>query len=236
VSDDPDPADPFGLRVRRVPGEDAVERELAPPVRVRVVGFAAAPDDDADLLRVDDLDVVPEDPALARVAGLAADPDDEALVRAAGVAAAGEDWVTDAAEGRAEDDLANERSTSCSSARTRCWRRATSSRLAMPRTPSWRFTSRWTMRVRISRFFWVRRIRSSVTRFTWAVCTSPCLASRDATRSAWVRVRSLRLASACRYCSPALGTSPPPAHIWGQDSVSGPATGQRTRVAGQPVW
>jgi len=31
--------------VRRVPGEVAVERELAPPVRVRVEGFAADPDD-----------------------------------------------------------------------------------------------------------------------------------------------------------------------------------------------
>src|ERR687890_364431 len=193
---DPDPPDALELLVRRAPGEDAVERELAPPVRVRVDGLAA----------------VFDDAALARVEGLAAVPE-AALVRAAGLA---------------------DRSSSVSGARTRCCRRATSSRLAMPRTPSWRFTSRWTRRVMISRFLWVRRIRSSATRFTWADCTSPCLASRDATRSAWVRVRSLRLASACRYCSLALGTSPPPAHGRGQDSVSGPGTGQRTGLPTSP--
>jgi hypothetical protein len=119
VSDvpDPDPGDPFAPPLRRVPGEDAVERELVPPVRVRVAGLAE-PDDAADLLRVDDLAAVPEDPALARVAGLAADPDDAALVLAAGLAAAEEDSLADA-EGRAGAALA-ERSTSCSSARTRC--------------------------------------------------------------------------------------------------------------------
>jgi len=144
---DPDPPDALELLVRRAPGDDAVERELAPPVRVRVDGLAAGFDD----------------AALARVEGLVDDPDDAALVRAAGLA--DPEDSAGAAAGRAEAALA-ERSSSCSRARTRCWSRATSSRLAMPRTPSWRFTSRWTSRVMISRFFWVRRIRSSATRFT----------------------------------------------------------------------
>src|SRR5919107_5798475 len=126
---DPDPPDALELLVRRAPGEDAVERELAPPVRVRVDGLAA----------------VFDDAGLARVEGLAAAPE-AALVRAAGLAAAGP-WASAAGAavewaGAALDD----RSSSCSRARTRCWRRATSSRLAMPRTPSWRFTSRWTRR------------------------------------------------------------------------------------------
>ena len=114
---------------------------------------------------------------------------------------------------RAEDAAWLERSISCSRARTRCWSRATSSLVAMPSTPSWRLTSRWTRRVRISRFFWVRRTMSSATRPTWADCTSPCLASSAATRSAWARVNSLRLANACRYCSLPLGTSSPPTRV-----------------------
>src|SRR4029453_2751983 len=192
---------------RRVRGEDAEERELAPAVRVRVDGLAVP---DADLDRVDGL-AVPEDPGLARGVD-PADPD-----AAAGLAAGLE-----------------ARSTSCSRARTRWWSRATSSRVAIPRTPSWRLTSRWTRRVMTSRFFWVRRIRSSATRPTWADCTSPCLASSAATRSAWVRVRSLRLANACRYCSLPFRTSPPPPPVPRLDSVSGPRTGQRARVGDHP--
>jgi hypothetical protein len=152
--------------LRRVAGEDAVERVLAPAVRVRVEGLAVP--DFADVAVVlEALDLVVPDDAVVALAG-------EGLAAAALLA----------------------RSTSCSRARTRCWRRATSSRVAIPRTPSWRLTSRWTRRLMVSRFFWVRRIRSSATRPTWADWTSPCLASRAATRSAWVRVRSLRLANA----------------------------------------
>jgi hypothetical protein len=208
-------------RVRRVPGEDAVERELAPPARVRVEGLAAS-DPAAFLLvvRVEDLaapdpadvDLVARavpDPAEAALVPRVLDPADAALVRV--------EEVVDSADAalaprpavpRPELDAAVwlERSTACSRARTRCWRRATSSLVAMPSRPSWRLTSRWTSRARISRFFWVRRIMSSATRPTWADCTSPCLASRPATRSAWARVSSLRLANACRYCSLPLGT------------------------------
>ena len=210
---DPDPAarDPAApdpeLLLRRVLGDDAVERELAPAVRVRVDDLVPdVPEVDVDLeVRVEDRRVPEAAEAAVDVAGL------DALALLA-------------------------RSSSCSRARTRCWRRATSSRVAMPRRPSWRLTSRWTMRVTVSRFFWVRRIRSSATRPTWADWTSPCLASSDATRSAWARVRSLRLPNACRYCSLPLGTSPPPAHIRRLDSASGPRAGQRTRVGGHPVW
>jgi hypothetical protein len=203
---DPDPADPE-LFLRRVLGDVAVERELAPAVRVRVVGLVPdVPEAGVDLeVRVEDLRLVEAAEAALGVAGF----DAVALLA---------------------------RSSSCSRARTRCWRRATSSRVAMPRRPSWRFTSRWTMRVMVSRFFWVRRIRSSATRPTWADWTSPCLASSPATRSAWARVRSLRLANACRYCSLPLATSPPPAHVRRLDSGSGPRAGQRTRVGRQPVW
>src|SRR5919107_2826815 len=107
---DPDPADPLAVRGRRMPGEDAVERELAPPVRVRVDGFEA----------------VPDDAALARVEGLVADPEAAALVRAAGLAAADPGDSAGAAAGRADAALA-ERSTSCPKARTPCWSRATPS-------------------------------------------------------------------------------------------------------------
>ena len=138
-------------------GDDAVERELAPAGPVRVEGLVP------DVPEVVDLDLE------VRVEGLQVP---EAAEAALGVA--GFDAVALLA-----------RSSSCSRARTRCWRRATSSRVAMPRRPSWRLTSRWTMRVMVSRFFWVRRTRSSATRPTWADWTSPCLASSDATRSAW---------------------------------------------------
>jgi len=200
------PGSPPAL-VRRVPGEDAVERELAPLVRVRVEGLAG-PDPAVFALevRVDDLELPdPADPALE--VRLVLDPADAALVRVVVVALSEADLALEL-DAPAEPDVAVwlERSTACSRARTRCWRRATSSLVAMPSRPSWRLTSRWTRRVRISRFFWVRRIMSSATRPTWADCTSPCLASRPATRSAWARVSSLRLANACRYCSLPLGT------------------------------
>jgi hypothetical protein len=110
----PDPGGGAGgpeLRVRRVRGEDADERELAPAVRVRVDGLAVP--GDAALGRVEDR-ADADDPDLARVE----DPADREEV----------------ALGLAADFEA--RSTSCSRARTRCWRRATSSRVAMPRTPS----------------------------------------------------------------------------------------------------
>jgi hypothetical protein len=135
--------------VRRVRGEVADDRELAPAVRVRVDGLAVL--EDAALVRPVE-PPFPEDAALVRVVGLAA-PEDAALVRVEDPADPEE-----AALGLAAGFEA--RSTSCSRARTRCWSRATSSRVAMPRTPSWRLTSRWIRRVMISRFFWVRRIRS----------------------------------------------------------------------------
>ncbi|HEV2892848.1 MAG TPA: hypothetical protein VG411_03775, partial [Actinomycetota bacterium] len=102
--------------LRRVLGDVAVERELAPAVRVRVDGLAAP---DAERVVEVALVVRLEDLGLAAAAG-------------ASLAAA----ALDAAALLA-------RSSSCSRARTRCWSRATSSRVAMPSTPSWRLTSRW---------------------------------------------------------------------------------------------
>jgi hypothetical protein len=121
---DPDPAVPDPeLFLRRVLGEVAVERELAPAVRVLVEGLVPDAPDAADVdLEVRVLELAEAAEAALDVAGL-----DAAALLA--------------------------RSSSCSRARTRCWRRATSSRVAIPRTPSWRLTSRWTRRVMISRFF-----------------------------------------------------------------------------------
>src|SRR6266545_4796930 len=147
--------------------------------------------------------------------------------------------AVDAVRGRA---LAGwlDRSAACSRARTRCCSRATSSRVAMPSRPSCRLTSRWISRLTVSRFFCVRRTRSSATRLTCPDWTSPCLASRRATRSAWVRVISVTLANACRYCSLPLATSPPPSgraatvrRSWILAAAARP--GQRGRVAGGAV-
>ena len=144
-----------------------MERELAPAVRVRV---------DAALADAALADVALADVALADVALVVR----VVRVEALGVAAARVGLGSEALDAAA----LVARSSSCSRARTRCWSRATSSRVAMPSTPSWRLTSRWTRRLMISRFFWVRRSRSSATRPTWADWTSPCLASVAATRSA----------------------------------------------------
>src|SRR6266540_2979867 len=133
------------------------------------------------------------------------------------------------------------RSAACSRARTRCWSRATSSLVAMPSPLSWRLTSRWTSRLMVSRLRWVRRTRSSAKRPTWPDCSSPCLANREARRSALVLVISVKLAIAWRYCSRALATSPPPhaskqwnlgqiVHHVRTDSPAGIRAGQR----GQP--
>ena len=104
----PDPAAPDPeLLLRRVLGDDAVERELAPAVRVRVDGLVPdVPEVEVDLeVRVEDRRVPEAAEAALDVAGF----DAVALLA---------------------------RLSSCSRARTRCWRRATSSRVAMPRRPS----------------------------------------------------------------------------------------------------
>jgi hypothetical protein len=112
---------------RRDLGEVGVDRVLAPPVRGRVDGLVAPdpgsaastlevrvldPVGEALEVRVEDL-VVPDLVAVAFVAP-------EAALEVAGLAAGDPP----------------ERSTACSRARTRCWRRATSSLVAMPSTPS----------------------------------------------------------------------------------------------------